>query len=162
MDLLRCTRECVGVFRVCVCVCVWSAANISTNPLWCGLKVQWMIVGTTFVVIHNLSPLRTLSKAFFFFFFYVDFHHSVISRCARSRRPKCTMRYLSASVYTCLCVRVCVNAGIMIDWQWERQHHPKQAEKPYIPGLRAVNLSTDYKLKHAARSHHCFSKYFQS
>ena len=61
-------------------------------------------------------------------------------------------------VYVC----VCVNRGIMIDWQWERQHHPKQVEKPYIPGLRAVNLSADYKLKHAARSHHCFSKYFQS
>lgn len=65
-------------------------------------------------------------------------------------------------LFVCACVCDCVRSRIMIDWQWERQHHPKLAEKPYIPGLRAVNLNTDYRLKHVARSHHCFSKYFQS
>lgn len=92
----------------------------------------------------------------------VAFH---LSRIFINPMPAIIVQYLGAFgfwLFVCACVCDCVRSHIMIDWQWERQHHPKLAEKPYIPGLRAVNLNTDYRLKHVARSHHCFSKYFQS
>lgn len=107
--------------------------------------------------------LKAFSKGFWMLLFIIP------SVLVLNPTGRC-IQYLAVFVYTCLSVHVracmyvcvCVSSGIMIDWQWERKHHPKLVEKPYIPGLQAVNPSTDYRLKHAARSHQCFSKYFQS
>lgn len=68
-------------------------------------------------------------------------------------------------ICACACMHVCVCLCQL--WHNDRltvgaTTPPRASRKAYIPGLRAVNVSTDYRLKHAARSHQCFSQYSQS
>lgn len=72
--------------------------------------------------------------------------HICMHACARTHACKCVCLYLLHHN----------------DRPTVGEHHPEQAGELCIPGRRAVNPSADYKLKHAARSHQCFSKYFQS
>lgn len=132
-----------------------------------------MDVDTAFIVIHNLFHMKHFAKASQMLILII-----LQKKCGKSSIPqaaylkhlpgKCT---LSTSLYLCTHVDACMYVHApLCAFAFRLPHNdrltvgatapPQAAEKLCIPLQRIrVQLS---RFKHAAHSHYCFSKYFQS